>query len=489
MPVNAMEPMFELPITVPAKGSRDLLRALHAQLRAAILDGRLRPGLRMPPTRRFAAAFGISRNTAVAAYDLLLSEGYLTTHTGKGTFVAELHPSLGRPSIPLGPTVEDQRLAEFWRSAKVPTDAPAPTPCRYDFRPGYPDVGRFPFGVWQRLSNRAARTFYKLRAFENESAGLVALRSAIANHVSFARALACTSEDIVVTTGTMHAINLLARILVTPGQSDVVIEEPGYPPMRTAFAAAGARVLPVPVDEEGIEVDKLPESARVICVSPTHQVPLGVTMSAGRRAELLRFAEEFNAVVIESDYDGEFRIGGHPLDALRSIDRAGTVFYVGTFAKSVFPWLCIGFVVTPPWARTALISAKRNAETYSAALAQGTLAAFINEGHLARHVRKMRTIYRERYHVLRDALVMHCSNHLKPISISTGVHLAAEVTSRLTGPEVAARAAAAGIRLEPIDAYWHRTPGRAGVAFGFGLIETRDIAPAMRLLGRSLGRA
>jgi GntR family transcriptional regulator / MocR family aminotransferase len=376
----------------------------------------------MPPTRALARYLGVSRNTVVAAYDRLLSEGFLITRTGDGTFVAGVLPKRSRTGGPAETSFADHRLAEFWRHIADRGETPTPAQCRYDFRPGYPDVGRFPFDIWTRLSKRVTRGIRQGQTFDNQPQGLASLRDAIANHVSLTRAIACTSDDIVVTNGVMHSISLLARILVTPGQTEVAIEEPGYPPIFTAFAAVGARVHSVPVDEQGLVVDQLPASARVVVVNPSHHVPLGVTMSRDRRRALLEFALAYDAVVIESDCSGDLRIDGFPLDALQSIDGAGSVFYVGTFARSTFPWVCIGFVVAPPWALTALIAAKRYGETHSESLSQAVLAAFISEGHLARHLRKMRQVYRERYDVLRGELLRHCGDYLTPAHVRFDLH-------------------------------------------------------------------
>ncbi|WP_329955905.1 PLP-dependent aminotransferase family protein [Cupriavidus necator] len=221
----------------------------------------------------------------------------------------------------------------------------------------------------------------------------VQLREAIASHVSFARAVACGADDVVVTSGAQQAFDLIARVLVTPGKTVVAVEDPGYPPLRHAFAAAGARLVPVPVDDEGMQVDQLPAGARVICVTPSHQFPLGATLSLARRRALLAFARRHGAVVVEDDYDGEFRHGGRPLDALQTLDQDQLVWYVGTFSRSLFPGLRLGYAVVPPWARDAVVAAGQYTDWHSALLAQDTLAAFMAEGHLARHIRKMRAAY------------------------------------------------------------------------------------------------
>src|SRR5690349_7347075 len=285
-----MDPVFEFPLTLPGADSRGLLRALHAQLRAAILDGRLKPGLRLPSTRGLARAYRISRNTAIAAYDLLQSEGYVISHRGSGIYVATALPRRAEREMHPRGDARSQRLTSFWRTISPGFGMAPQLQLRHDFALGVPDARLFPFAIWRRLAARALRALAKEPAAYSAASGRAPLRDAIAHHVSFARAVACAPEDIVVTSGAQQAFDVLARILVTPGRTVVAIENPGYPPQRTAFAAAGAKVVPVRVDAEGLVVQSLPRDARVICVTPSHQFPLGSAMSARRRAELLDFA-------------------------------------------------------------------------------------------------------------------------------------------------------------------------------------------------------
>jgi GntR family transcriptional regulator / MocR family aminotransferase len=478
-----MEPIFDLAVSLPARGSRRLLRSLHAQLKAAILDGRLKPGLRLPATRALASTLGISRNTAVAAYELLLSEGYLTGRPGAGTHVAAL-PSPARRSKRGGGSANNHRLAAAWRGARPITAFAARPPFRHDFRLGLPDTALFPFALWRRLSGRALRALSRQPAIYAEAEGRAALREAIARHVSFTRAVACEAGDIVVTSGAQQAFDLLARILVTPARTAVALEDPGYPPLRSAFAAAGANLHSVPVDAEGIDTDRLPRSARVICVTPSHQFPLGIAMSQQRRLRLLDVARARDAVIIEDDYDGEYRFGGRPLDALQTLDRADCVFYVGTFSKSLFPALRLGYVVAPPWARSALIAAKQTSDWHSTVLAQDTLAAFTQEGHLARHVRKMRRIYGERRAALLDALERHCASWLTPIPAMAGLHIAARLRKGIDAPALARKASEKGIGVETLDRYATRQLAVNGLAFGYGTIAAAEIDDAIRRLAR-----
>ena len=476
-----MEPIPGISVNLPEKGSRDVLRSLHRQLRAAIADGRLQAGLRLPPTRALAKTLGISRNTAIAAYDMLLSEGYVEGRKGAGTFVADVRPRLRRPRAPT--PAADMRLAPVWRGWRPLVETCSGGTYRHDFVAGMPDA-EFPFDIWRRMTARAARTAARSPAYEHDPAGEPPLRRAIASHVSFVRAVACQEDDIVVTAGTRQAIDLIARILVTPGETEVALENPGYGPTLRSFTAAGARILPIPVDDEGLVVDRLPPSARVICVTPSHQFPLGVAMSARRRAALLDFAASFGAIIIEDDYDSEFRHGGMPLDALQTLDRSGTVFYVGTFSKSMLPALRMGFVVVPEWARYALTLAKQLNDWHNPLIDQLALAEFISEGHLARHVRKMRGTYSARHNALRAALQTHLGDRLRLFSAHAGVHLAAQMTGDGNETALVASAEEKGIRVEDIGRYAIRDLGLQGLVFGFGRIEEKDIEPAIAELAK-----
>jgi GntR family transcriptional regulator/MocR family aminotransferase len=478
-----MEPLFELPIRLPMRGSHQILRALHQQLRAAILDGRLRPGLRLPSTRALASSHGISRNTAVAAYDLLLSEGYVSMRPGSGCYVAQ---ALSRPvpgRVRAGNTAADRRLSSFWRGRRALRRGAPPESPAYWFRLGAPDTGLFPYDIWRRLSNRAIRSLSKSEA-SYDPQGLSALRNAIAKHVSVSRAVACRPENVLVTSGAQQAFDLLARVLATGRRTTVAVENPSYPPMRAAFQAAGAKLIPVPVDTDGMLIDRLPSQARVVCVTPSHQFPLGSAMSMTRRMALLDFARENDAVVVEDDYDCEFRFDGRPLDALQTIDRHESVFYVGTFSKSMFPEVRLGFIVAPPWALEALAAAKQDCDLLSPFLVQHTLAAFISEGHLARHIRKMRSVYSQRRRRLLDGLQRDFVRWLDPIPSFAGLHVTALLRHSEDAEEVVKRARDQGVGVGSVGRYCVGRPDTQGLVFGYGAIGEQAIVAGLSQLRR-----
>jgi GntR family transcriptional regulator/MocR family aminotransferase len=476
-----MEPLLGLPVVLPQHGSRSLLISLRNQLRTAILDGRLRPGVRLPSTRTLAAGYGIGRNTAVAAYELLLSEGYLVVRRGSGTAVAESLPMRSNPAADATRDGLQRRLNRYWRGRVPPQRRNAAAPPRYVFQVGAPDAANFPYDIWRRLGGRVARRLRGGLPLAAGPQGLPALREAIAQHVSYARAVACSPKDIVVTAGAHQAFDLLARILTTSGRTTVAIENPGYPPVREAFAAAGARIAPVPVDEEGLMVGDIPPQARIVCVTPSHQFPLGAAMSARRRTALLDVCRQRRAVVIEDDYDGEFRFADRPLDALQTLDRMSSVFYVGTFSKSLFPDLRLGYVVAPPWALGALVAAKRVADGQCCAMAQATVALLIRDGHLARHIRKMQRIYRGRRERLLEGLHGGFDRWLEVLPSVAGLHVAARLKS-LREDLVIARARDAGVGVGALRPFYAKHPAMRGLMFGYGNLDEGAIEQGLERL-------
>ena len=491
-----MEPLFALELERSAPGARDAGETLFRQLKEAIEDGRLAAGARLPASRKSADFFGVSRNTVTDVYERLMNEGLVVARQGSGTYVADVPPD-----PPVAPSsASAYRLNAFWVRPDVtaamgfwrdekPADSVVGAPI--DFRPALIDPRLFPFEVYRRVSAKQLRGLEKKpAAFKSPQGnqGNFHLRVAIANHIAVTRAVVCRPDDVVVTAGAQQAFDLLARILVTPGETLVAIEDPGYPPMRVAFAAAGARIVPVPVDEEGLVVDSLPTGVGVICVTPSHQFPLGITMSKRRRATLVNFAREHGAVIVEDDYDGEFRFGGNPLQSLRATDRADVVFYVGTFSKCMLPSLRLGFVVVPDWARRTLVAAKNCLDWHCSTPLQTGVSAFITEGHLARHVRKMRQIYKARRQMLSELLRQNCADWLEPIPSLYGMHVAAWARNGVDVDRAVQYLAARSIKIHTLERYYSGQSPRTGLVFGYGTVGLLEIKRALAVLRKALAK-
>ena len=473
---------LEVALLLPAPASRRTRRELYEQLKTAIRSGRLAPGLRLPASRALAEQLGVSRNSIIAVYDLLLGEGDIVTRPGSGVFVAGRTGPRSRP-----PASADmaERIPAAWRGSGP---ARPPPLARRHFLMGSPDLGLFPWDLWRRISNRSLRS-YSLRPMANIGlAGSPVLREAISSHLSFARGVACGAEDIVVTSGSQQAFDLLAKVLIHRPGVVVAVEDPGYGPARQPFAAAGAQVVGVPVDEEGIVVEALPAGAEVIYVTPSHQFPLGVPMSPGRRRALLDVANRTGAVVIEDDYDGEFRFDGRPLEALQTLDGSGRVIYVGTFSKSLFPDLRLGFVVAPDWIRGPLVSAKLVSDGRSSLVAQTTLAAFIAEGHLARHVRRMRRIYGERRRALLEGVAEAPEGWLTPYPSAAGLHLSLRLPEGADPRALLSAAAELGVGAYPLSQFSLGGVAPAGVALGYGALAEDDVRLGARALAQAATR-
>jgi GntR family transcriptional regulator/MocR family aminotransferase len=491
-----MDPIFELALDRPLPGSGEAARSLYHQLKEAIQDGRLAAGTQLPASRRSAAFFGLSRNTVAEVYARLSNEGFVVPRHGSGTYVAELSPG---PAASPSPTStyrvnpfwlqEDVTQAMgFWRddSSVVPSADDA-----MDFRPALIDPRLFPFDVYRRVSAKQWRGLEKKRTtFKSPQGnqGNFHLRGAITDHIALTRALVCRPDDVVVTAGAQQAFDLLARTLVTPGKTVVAVEDPGYPPMRVAFAAAGARIVPVEVDDEGLAVESLPAGVGIICVSPSHHFPLGVTMSKRRRSALVEFARRHGAVIVEDDYDGEFRFGANPLQSLRASEAADVVFYVGTFSKCMLPSLRLGFVIVPEWARGTMVAAKNCLDWHCSIPLQTSVAAFIAGGHLARHVRKMRQLYGRRRQLLSTLLKRDFSEWLEPIPSLYGMHVAAWARDGVDLEAAVRTLAERSVRIHTLGRYQRRPSPRPGLVFGYGVVELPEIERGLAALREVLAR-
>jgi len=497
---RAIAPLFEIKLDLEAHGSRDTSRTLHRELKAAILDGRLTAGAKLPATRQSAAFFGVSRNTAAEVYERLVTEGYAVARHGAGTYVAERIPSSRPEARRIVEEPAGHRLNEFWLRPDVTAamsfwrDSPESTsPTRrgslVDFRPAMVDSRLFPLDVFRRVSAKQLRGLERRPASYKSpqgNQGNYHLRKAIIKHIAITRAVACQAEDILVTSGAQQAFDLLARALVTPRETTVALEDPGYPPMRVAFAAAGAKLAAVGVDHEGLIIEQLPSDVRVICVTPSHQFPLGVTMSMRRRQALIEFARERGAIIIEDDYDGEFRFEGSPLPALRTSRAADVVFYVGTFSKCMLSALRLGFIVAPSWAIKTLTAAKNCLDWHCSTPVQNAVAEFIAEGHLTRHVRRMRAIYMQRRQLLLDSVPDQLGKWLVPIPSFYGMHIAVLARAALDLEAVAEELLRQQVKIHTLSRYFLGPQTKTGFVFGYGTTDLPEIRRGVSALRKVL---
>jgi GntR family transcriptional regulator/MocR family aminotransferase len=418
----------------------------------------------------------------LTAYERLRAEGFLRSRVGAGTFVS---PGI-RPRPPAGPTRSPLRPRALWDDIPEAPDMSATRP-EFDFRPGIPDAARFPYDAWRARVARQLQHHVVGTGTHIGAAGHPALRAALARHLAVSRAVRVTPDDVIVTNGSQQAIDLIARVLLAPGDR-VAVEDPGYPLPRRAFQAHGCRVTGVPVDAEGLVVDAIPGRVRLVYVTPSHQYPLGVAMSMARRQALLAWASRANATIVEDDYDSEFRYGGRPLEPLQSLDGSGRVLYIGSLSKVLLPTLRLGFLVAPPPLHAALRKAKFVSDWHTAVPMQGAAAQFIDDGLLAQHIRRMRRVYAERHERIMHTLEHDFRGYLTPLPSAGGLHLAAWLRGGRRGSDraVSERAAAQGVALLPLVRNFADARPRPGLLFGYGAIPTDRIEEGLRRLRRCL---
>lgn len=460
-------------------GRQDLAGQLYRQLRAGIVNGRLAPGERLPSTRDLATQLGVSRKTTLDVFERLIAEGYLRSRAGDGTFVAQEMTRLPSAPAPVSPSPGSGSIWETLPDA-LPMTAPGAAPA-FDFVGGVTDKTLFPFDKWRSCVGHALRLQARGRGTYRDPAGEQELRLAVSRYLAFSRAVVSNWQDVIVTQGAQQAIDLVARVVIRPGDV-VAVEDPGYPPARIAFSALGARIADVPVDAEGLVVDALPDNARIVYVTPSHQFPLGMAMSLERRIALLEWAQRRGALVLEDDYDGEFRFMGRPMESLKSLDSTGAVAYLGTFSKTIFPELRIGYVIPPAPLSKAMRGAKQVGDWHSCTMTQTALAKFMLDGYFAKHLRRMHKEYAAR----RAALLQHLDGPLAqwfaPNAPAAGIHLVARLKTELEERDLIARAAAASIGLYGIAGMYRGRQPVPGILFGYGGIGVADIHAGMEKL-------
>jgi GntR family transcriptional regulator / MocR family aminotransferase len=487
---------FVPPIALDPRAKAPLYQQLYDWFRGAIIAGQMRPGQRVPATRTLATELKISRIPVLNAYEQLLAEGYFEARVGAGTRVAGSIPEeFPKPT------------ASKVRNAQQAPDNTRPPACRMSrrgfaltgipaqpwlnvlgaFRVSLPALDHFPMEVWSQLVARHCRQPAAGVMAYGDPMGYEPLRGAIAEYLGTFRAVRCDASQILVTTGSQQGLQLCAQVLVDP-KDRVLMEEPGYPSARQAFRAAGAELIPVPVDEEGLNTAGLSPrgrpapDARAVYITPSHQYPLGVTMSATRRMLLLKWAMRTDAWIIEDDYDSEFRFDSRPIASLQGLDTAAKVIYVGTFSKVMFPALRVGYLVVPKGLVSAFSAARDAADLFSATLYQAVLTDFIREGHFARHIRRMRMLYMERRLTLTEEIRSQMAGKLEVIGTEAGMHLAALLPRGSDDVAISKRAAECGVSVTPLSTCYMKSQARGGLILGYGGADAEQIRAGIREL-------
>jgi GntR family transcriptional regulator / MocR family aminotransferase len=469
-----------------------LYRQLYEGFRDAILERRLRAGQRIPSTRSLARELQISRLPLLNAFEQLAAEGYLHSRTGSGTFVATV-PSKSRPPARSPMAVRGKRPVSRDTDFLLAGETDPWLGGRGPFRVSEPAADRFPHQIWSRLVGRHARAARgNLRSLHyGDPMGHRPFREAVAEYLRTARAVRCEADQVMVVSGSQQALSLAARVLIEPGGS-VWVEEPGYGGAHAVLKLRGARLVPVPVDEEGLDVsagvERSPDASAVY-VTPSHQYPLGMVMSASRRLQLLQWASKTGSWIIEDDYDSEYRYGSPPIASLQGLDRDSRVLYVGTFSKILFPALRLGYVVIPPDLVDRFAAVRDATDIFPPTFPQAVLADFIRQGHFARHLRRTRALYRERRDALVAALREELGDALQILGDDAGMHLVATSTRVRDDREVSIRAARRGLWAMPLSSCYLGTPSRRGFVLGFAGADKEELRSGVRRLKEAIGRA
>ncbi|MGH8194279.1 MAG: PLP-dependent aminotransferase family protein [Woeseiaceae bacterium] len=474
---------LHLPIDRSAGGP--IHRQIYEALRRAILNGLLRPGQKVPSTRALASDLDVSRQPVLAAYEQLLHEGYLDGRHGSGTFVsAALPEDLLQTRAPRGTDPRTGSECQVPGSQPIARDDGGLRP----FRMSLPALDVFPHALWTRMVAKHARASTQAEMAYGDPAGLMPLRTAIAEHLRASRAVNCEADQVLIVSGSQAALRLATTVLLQRGDR-VAMEEPGYPGARAALSAGGVQLAHVPVDEEGMSANalrKLRGRVRAAYLTPSHQYPLGTTMTAARRLALLDWAQQKDAYLLEDDYDSEYRYVSRPLAALQSMDTHERVIYIGTFSKVLFPAVRVGYLVVPPKLGQPFVKARLAFDLFSPTLYQLALTEFLRDGHFARHLRRMRGIYLARRGALLSGLERHCAGHLTVFNADAGLHVAVQLSHELDDRDFVRRMSARGLTATALSSCYAGPGARHGLLLGFGGADERRLLDATRLLGEVL---
>jgi GntR family transcriptional regulator/MocR family aminotransferase len=479
---------FSPVIAIDRKAPKPLHRQICEGYRSAILQGSMNPGQQVPSSRSLSLELGISRIPILDAYAQLLAEGYFETRAGAGTFVSESLPEQriqGARNGSTGPRIRPESRKVSRRSLLIPNRGSTPwTHGAGAFSVGQLAFDHFPMRIWSNLVSRHARNVRASSLNYGDPMGSKEFRETIATYLRTSRAVHCESDQVLVVSGSQQALDLSARVLLDPG-SRVWVEDPSYSLMRHALVLAGCDLVPVPVDENGLTVAagiRVCRQAKAAYVTPSHQFPLGVTMSASRRLQLLDWAKRVGAWIVEDDYDSEYRYESMPIASLQGLDHNSRVIYIGTFSKTLFPALRLGYMVIPPDLVDRFAAARRTIDIFPPYLSQEVLADFISQGHFARHIRRTRLIYAERRNALVKAIRNEFGTELEIVGAEAGMHVVVMLPKGLRDREISARAAQHNLWLWPLSSSYLGEVTRQGFILGFGSTSAEEMPAAVRRL-------
>jgi GntR family transcriptional regulator / MocR family aminotransferase len=469
-------------VVVDRSSAIPLSRQIYEFWRVGILSGRFSGGERVPSTRDVASALDLSRGTIAQAYEQLVSEGYFQAAHGSGTFVCRQLPErlLNAPEAQGRRAAQDVAAPLSSFGKRLLKDYPY-----VGQQPGYiclshwgPDLELFPLEVWHRLYAKALRTLGpEALGYAEHARGYEPLCQEIAKYVSRSRAVTCSPDQVIVVNGSQQGLDLCARLLLESGD-EVAVENPGYTGASRVFEATGARLRPIPVDAEGVVCSRLGDTAKLAYVTPAHQFPTGVALSLRRRLELIAWARERRAVIIEDDYDSEYRYSGAPTPALQGLVTPVPVIYCGTFSKVMFPGLRVGYLIVPRSMVAAFVRAKWLADRHTPIHQQAALALFMKEGYLDRHIRRMRKLYEQRRTALMEALDVHFDASATVLGEAAGMH----AYVRFADPDIAARAERNKVQLREAATYYLGKAPANDYLLGFSMLSERSIREAIKRL-------
>ena len=485
--------LLSLRLDLEQQGARPLFRQLYGSLRAAILAGRLEGGTRLPPTRQLAQELEISRKTVVNAFELLISEGYLEGKVGSGTYVARVLPEevlqvrRRAPSVaPATPTALSTPHLSRW-GASLASRTLRPPDSGQAFQPGIPALEEFPSQLWSRLEAHAWREADRERLCDGDPVGYRPLREAIASYLRTVRGMTCEPEQVIITSGMHQSLALVSKMVLAPGET-ACMEDPSSVAAQQILVDAGAVIVPVAVDQHGLSVERLAtavageQPVRLVYITPSHQYPLGVTMSLSRRLALLDWAARTGAWIVEDDYDSEYRYAGRPLAALQGLDRVGCVLYMGTFSKVLFPALRLSYLVVPAASRDLFARGRAALGRQAPLMEQVVLTAFFAEGHFARHLRRMNGIYQERQAALIEAVRQRLAGELEIQPTATGLHVMGWLPPGFDDRRVCQLALARGVDAPPLSAHARLSQPRGGLVLGYACVSPPEIRAGVEKL-------